>query len=99
MPEGAVGVVCDTLEVTSPTRHDASEVLRRLASGVARDERLTHLEVLPPRAGIRAPWPVWTAPALVDAWRSRGIDAPWSHQVENIGSRDLRAVIVESKKG
>ncbi|MGZ5417201.1 MAG: DEAD/DEAH box helicase [Nocardioides sp.] len=68
--------------MTSPTRHDASEVLRRLASGVARDERLTHLEVLPPRAGIRTSWPVWTAPVLVDAWRSRGIDAPWSHQVE-----------------
>ncbi len=68
--------------MTSSTRHDASEVVRRLASGIGGDERLTHLEVLPARAGTRAAWPDWTAPELVEAWRARGIDAPWSHQVE-----------------
>ena len=68
--------------MTSSTRHDASEVVRRLASGIGGDERLTHLEVLPARPGTRVAWPDWTAPELVESWRARGIDAPWSHQVE-----------------
>jgi DEAD/DEAH box helicase domain-containing protein len=45
-------------------------------------DRLTHVEHLPPRTGTRAPWPVWTAPDLVSALRRRGIEQPWSHQVE-----------------
>ncbi len=71
--------------MTSRTRtepSDASAVLRRLARRPDRDDRLTHLEVLPARAGTRVDWPTWTAPALVASWRERGIERPWSHQVE-----------------
>ena len=68
--------------MTSSTRRDASAVVRRLASGLGGDDRLTHLEVLPPRPGTRVAWPDWTAPELVAAWQARGITAPWSHQVQ-----------------
>ena len=38
-------------------------VVDRLAAVPGREDRLTHLEVLPPRAGrARAPWPAWADP-------------------------------------
>jgi DEAD/DEAH box helicase domain-containing protein len=58
-----------------------ADALDRLSSA-GRADRLTHLEVLPARDGRHAPWPAWTDPRLVDAWRSRGIERPWAHQVE-----------------
>jgi len=67
--------------VASRTQHSVAEALHRL-SGQGREERLTHLEVLPPRSGRAAEWPAWTRPELVEAWRSRGIERPWSHQAE-----------------
>jgi DEAD/DEAH box helicase domain-containing protein len=66
---------------SSPARADAAGVLGRIASAGDRADRLTHLEVLPARPGTRAPWPTWTAPELVAAWRGCGIEEPWSHQV------------------
>ncbi len=59
----------------------ASELVRRLTAPPGRAERLTHLEVLPRRAGRRADWPSWADPDLVHALRDRGIDLPWRHQV------------------
>ena len=61
------------------TQQSVADALERLSSQ-GREDRLTHLEVLPPRQGRRAAWPAWTDPRLVDAWRSRGIEQPWSHQ-------------------
>ena len=58
------------------------DLLRSLGTRPDDDERLTHLEVLPARPGRREPWPDWVSPALVDAWRARGIERPWCHQVE-----------------
>ncbi|HSV37170.1 MAG TPA: DEAD/DEAH box helicase [Nocardioidaceae bacterium] len=66
---------------TSP-RPSVAEVVDRLTAAAGRDDRLTHLEVMPARPGIRADWPSWLPPALVSAWQSRGIERPWSHQVE-----------------
>ena len=63
---------------TSP----AGSLVHRLTRAAGRDERLRHLEVLPARAGTRAPGPAGTAPELVGALRARGIDAPWQHQVD-----------------
>jgi len=54
----------------------------RLTRPPDREGRLTHLEVLPPRAGRPAVWPTWTAPELVRALAGRDIEAPWTHQVE-----------------
>ena len=62
-----------------PQRRDFVE---RLAAVPGREDRLTHVEVVPERAGRRADWPVWTSPELVAAWRARGIGQPWVHQVE-----------------
>jgi DEAD/DEAH box helicase domain-containing protein len=68
--------------VTSAVRPAAAELVRRLVAAPGRADLLTHLEVLPARSGEHAAWPVWTPEVLVDAWRARGIDLPWSHQVE-----------------
>jgi len=65
--------------VSLPQRRDFVE---RLAAVPGREDRLTHVEVVPERAGRRADWPVWTSPELVAAWRVRGIEQPWAHQVE-----------------
>jgi len=59
-----------------------ADALRRLTVAPGREERMTHLEVLPARAGDRVPWPQWTDPDLVAALQDRGISAPWRHQVE-----------------
>ncbi|HEX6877606.1 MAG TPA: DEAD/DEAH box helicase, partial [Nocardioidaceae bacterium] len=62
---------------TSPSVADA---LSRL-SARGREDRLRHLEVLPPREGRVTSWPDWVDDGLVRAWRARGIERPWSHQV------------------
>ena len=45
-----------------------------------REDRLTHLEVLPPRVSSAAAWPEWTSPVVRSAFEARGISAPWLHQ-------------------
>ena len=59
----------------------AAELLPRLTVQAGREDRLTHLEHLPARPGQRADWPAWVTPGLVQTWRARGIDRPWTHQV------------------
>jgi DEAD/DEAH box helicase domain-containing protein len=72
---------CQTFGVTPAAPPGASELVRRLAGHSGREERLTHLEVLPARAGETTGWPGWVPDALVEAWRARGIAQPWTHQV------------------
>ncbi|MDX6325299.1 MAG: box helicase protein [Nocardioidaceae bacterium] len=67
--------------VAPPLRTDAA-LDALVAHRPERAERLTHVEILPARDGVRVPWPEWAPPVLVDAWRSRGIDLPWRHQVQ-----------------
>ena len=43
--------------------------------------RVRHVEILPARAGQSADWPEWADPAVVAAWRTVGVDRPWTHQV------------------
>jgi DEAD/DEAH box helicase domain-containing protein len=80
---GVAGVVarrgCQTAQVTSRRSPCPRQLVRRIVSG--REDRLTHLEVLPAREGAAAQWPQWLDPALREALRSRGIDQPWTHQV------------------
>ena len=52
-----------------------------LVRGTDREERLRHVEVIPPRPGTQADWPGWAPPSLVEAWGSCGIERPWVHQV------------------
>lgn len=65
----------------SRTRSSVADALNRL-SGSGREDRLTHLEVLPPREGRRTAWPPWVDPRLVEAWQGRGVERPWTHQTE-----------------
>lgn len=43
---------------------------------------ITHLELLPARAGQTLPWPRWADPGIVAAFGRRGIVQPFVHQVE-----------------
>ncbi len=66
-------------DVAPRTQQSVAEALDRL-SGQGREDRLTHLEILPPRVGRPCAWPSWTDERLVEAWRARGIERPWTHQ-------------------
>lgn len=62
-----------------PTRSVAA-LVTRLADVPGREDRLTHLEVLPPRHAEPAAWPAWAPEELVAAFRARGVERPWRHQ-------------------
>ena len=59
-----------------------AEVVDRLVPGSRTRTRLTHLEVLSPvRAAVRRGL-AWLDPVLVEAWRARGVESPWTAQAE-----------------
>jgi DEAD/DEAH box helicase domain-containing protein len=59
------------------------QLLDRVLAGVPADENpLTHAEDLPERVASFAEWPSWTPAELVAAFQARGLDQPWTHQVE-----------------
>ncbi|MFT4084033.1 MAG: DEAD/DEAH box helicase [Nocardioides sp.] len=57
------------------------DALSRLTAGPGRADRLTHLEILPPREASYADWPSWADPEVVAAFGVGGITRPWRHQV------------------
>ena len=57
-------------------------ILERLSAPTHRQDRLTHVEVVPARRARYADWPDFVPPELVSAWGARGIERPWSHQAE-----------------
>jgi DEAD/DEAH box helicase domain-containing protein len=57
-------------------------LVERLTAAPGREERLTHLEVLPPRGARTCAWPSWAHPAVVEAWQRAGVLLPWEHQAE-----------------
>ncbi|SIN30513.1 DEAD/DEAH box helicase [Micromonospora cremea] len=57
------------------------DLLRRLRARSAGDP-VTHVERVPARAGVPAPWPSWTPAELREAFARRGVVAPWRHQAE-----------------
>ena len=59
---------------------DVSGVVARLEERGRRNDSLTHLEVLPDRAGRHAEWPPWLEPNLRSAFTGCGIRQPWAHQ-------------------
>ncbi|WP_439117097.1 DEAD/DEAH box helicase [Micromonospora lupini] len=63
---------------TGPTPVD---LLRRLRARGAGDP-VTHVERVPARVGVPAPWPAWAPPELREAFARRGVVAPWQHQAE-----------------
>ncbi|MCW2781167.1 MAG: box helicase domain protein [Marmoricola sp.] len=72
-----VGGCCDTAAVSTP---DLARLVERLTSAPGRDERLTHLEVLPARQARHDDWPPWAEPSLVSAWAAVGVPRLWVHQ-------------------
>uniref|UniRef100_UPI0035AC1A1D DEAD/DEAH box helicase n=1 Tax=Actinotalea sp. C106 TaxID=2908644 RepID=UPI0035AC1A1D len=58
-----------------------SPLLDVLLAGGRRADRLTHVEHLPPRAGLQADWPAWADGELVAGYRRLGVERPWQHQV------------------
>ncbi|HET7194294.1 MAG TPA: DEAD/DEAH box helicase [Nocardioides sp.] len=64
-----------------PTAAAVTGWIDRLAAGPGRADRLTHLEVLPPRAAVLADWPAWVPDDLRSAYGRCGIERPWRHQV------------------
>ncbi|MFG1915848.1 DEAD/DEAH box helicase [Micromonospora sp. NPDC048898] len=57
------------------------DLLRRLRARGAADP-VTHVERVPARAGVPAPWPPWAPAELRAAFATRGVVAPWQHQAE-----------------
>ena len=55
---------------------------RLLAGTPPGEEPLTHVEHLPARSAVTAPWPEWVPEALRSRLVERGIELPWSHQAE-----------------
>ena len=53
----------------------------RLTSVPGRADRLTHLEVLPPRQAALTEWPGWVPVEVRSAYVRHGVDQPWRHQV------------------
>jgi DEAD/DEAH box helicase domain-containing protein len=62
------------------TRGSVDDLVRRLSAVPGREDRLTHLEEVPPRAATFADWPSWVPDDLRAAYRERGIERPWQHQ-------------------
>ncbi|MEU1588801.1 DEAD/DEAH box helicase [Micromonospora sp. NPDC005710] len=58
-----------------------ADLLRRLRARGAADP-VTHVERVPARAGVPAPWPSWATAELREAFTRRGVVAPWQHQAE-----------------
>jgi DEAD/DEAH box helicase domain-containing protein len=51
-----------------------------------RADRLTHLEVLPPRSADPVDWPDWVRPEVREAFEAKGLRRPWRHQAEAASS-------------
>ena len=59
------------------------DLLACAIAGTAADERpLRHVADIPARRGRGESWPPWVDQDVVRALRERGIDTPWSHQLE-----------------
>ncbi|MGW1449186.1 DEAD/DEAH box helicase [Micromonospora sp. NPDC002411] len=58
-----------------------ADLLRRLRARGAGDP-VTHVERVPARAGVPAPWPSWAPAELRAAFTRRGVVAPWQHQAQ-----------------
>ncbi len=70
----------DRLLIVNPG--DPRATLERLAASAGREDRLTHLEVVPPRVADFSHWPDWVHAGVLTALERRGIARPWAHQTE-----------------
>ena len=66
----------------NPKNLSTGELLGYLRRAGKRDERLMHVETLPAREEVLAPWPQGIHPAVVAAYAQGGVESLWSHQRE-----------------
>lgn len=64
-----------------PRRAETVSPLAEVLGRPGYEERLRHVRVLPAREAQEDDWPAWVDAGLREAWRSRGIERPWAHQV------------------
>ena len=68
--------------MTDPASDFGRELLACAIEGTPSGENpLRHVANLPPRRARTLPWPHWADPDVVGAFRDRGIEAPWTHQL------------------
>ena len=65
----------------SGTSSSERDTLATLLTPQRAQDCLVHTHHVHPRPGESADWPEWADPDLVAAYRARGIDKPWRHQV------------------
>ncbi|PUA82828.1 helicase [Nocardioides currus] len=63
-----------------PAHRQVDQVVARLTAVPGREGRLRHLEVVPPRPAVTAPWPDWVASDVRAAFERAGVATPWQHQ-------------------
>ena len=73
-----------TLRIVStrggPLHRRVDEVVSRLTAVPGREDRLRHLEIVPPRPAVSVPWPDWVADDVRAAFERAGVSTPWQHQ-------------------
>ncbi|MGH8825886.1 MAG: DEAD/DEAH box helicase [Jiangellaceae bacterium] len=58
------------------------DLLATLTAAAGREDRVTHVEMVPARAAVTVPWPDWLDPQVRFGLEAAGIREPWAHQVE-----------------
>ncbi len=82
MPLSAGFARLDDVPTPSSTAPSVRDVVERLSAVPGREDRLTHLEVLPARAALEEEWPTWVPDDVRTAYVARGLTVPWRHQVQ-----------------
>ena len=59
---------------------DLETLMDRLGGAPGREKSLMHLEIVAPRAGREAGWPLWLDDPVRAAFERVGVPAPWTHQ-------------------
>ncbi|MDM4722145.1 DEAD/DEAH box helicase [Micromonospora sp. WMMA1363] len=67
--------------LTTDSGPSPADLLGRLRAR-GNSDPVTHVERVPARAGVPAPWPDWAPEDLRAAFARRGVAAPWRHQAE-----------------
>lgn len=84
--------------MADPVSEFGRELLACAVEGTGADEHpVRHVADLPPRRARTRAWPPWADPDVVRAFRDRGVEAPWSHQLEAAQlARDGRHVVLST---
>ncbi|MGI5211590.1 DEAD/DEAH box helicase [Plantactinospora sp. CA-290183] len=68
-----------------PRSGELLDRLRARTPGGPAGDPVTHVERVPARAGVTAPWPEWVPEPLRAALARQGVVTPWRHQAEAAG--------------